>query len=85
MANWNTRKREMFIPDKDTPKAYLCKVCGSKITPRKEDRYVVKDRLCIGGLNSAIGGTHTEAKEYDAFDCKVCGCQMVAKERLRNA
>lgn len=79
---WNT-KRKMFIPDMYPPKKYTCKVCGSDIIPNKESRYVVKERLCNGGLGNALSGTYSEPKEYDAFDCKVCGCQFVAKERLK--
>lgn len=81
MAKWNT-KRKPFIPDMETPKTYECKVCGSKIIPRINDKYVVKDRVATGGLTSAMSGSYTEPKTYDAFDCKVCGCQFIAKERL---
>ena len=84
MSNWKKRK-DTFIPDMHPPKRYECKVCGSSIIPNKNNRYVVKERLCAGGIGSALGGTYAEAKEFDAFDCMVCGCQMIAKERLKVA
>ena len=82
MNNWNRRKRELFIPDKDTPKTYECKVCGSKIVPRNSERYLVRERIAQGGLCTAMPGRYSEPELFDAFDCKVCGCQMVAKSRL---
>ena len=81
---WNTN-RKPFIPDMETTKTYECEVCGSKIIPRIADKYVVKDRVATGGLTSAMSGSYTEPEMYDAFDCKVCGCQFVAKERLMEA
>ena len=82
MAKWNT-KRKPFIPDMETPKTYECKVCGSKIIPRITDKYVVKDRVSSGGLASAMNGSYAEPELFDAFDCKTCGCQFIAKKRLR--
>lgn len=84
MANWNS-KRKMQVPGMNPPKVYECKVCGSKIVARKSERYVVKERVVTGGLSNALAGNYTEPKEYDAFDCPVCGCQFIAKERLRKA
>lgn len=83
MSKWNCRKGELFIPDKDTPQTYACKVCGSKIVPRKANRYTVVDRVTAGGIANAMTGTYTEPEMYDAFDCPVCGCQMIAKKRLK--
>lgn len=82
MSNWK-KKSGVFIPDMHPPKKYACKVCGSDIIPNKNNRYVVKDRLCTGGVGNALSGSYAEPKEYDAFDCPVCGCQLVAKERLK--
>ena len=84
MRQWNA-KRKMFIPDMNPPIKYKCKVCGSDVIPNKNRRYVVKERLCTGGVGNALSGSYSEPKEYDAFDCLVCGCQMIAKERLREA
>lgn len=84
MSTWKKRKG-VFIPEMHPPKKYKCNVCGSNIIPNKNNRYVVKDRLCTGGVSNAFSGSYTEPKEYDAFDCPVCGCQFVAKERLKCA
>ena len=83
MSNWK-RKKKIEIPGMNPPKKYICKVCGSDIVPNKDRRYVVKERLCTGGLSS-LNGTYDEPREFDAFDCKICGCQFFAKERLRKA
>lgn len=74
----------MFVPEmgEASLKKIECKVCGNKFIPRKENKYVVKDRLATGGINSAFGGQYSEPEQYDAFDCDVCGCQLIAKERL---
>ncbi len=66
----------------ETPKTYECKVCGSKIIPKISDKYIVKDRVLTGGVASTMSGSYAEPQQYDAFDCKVCGCQFVAKKRL---
>lgn len=83
MGGWNKRKGELFIPNKDTHKTYECEVCGAKIVPRKERKYIVKETLTNGGLVNAIQGTCIKPKLFDAFDCEICGCQFVAKERLK--
>lgn len=82
MSNWSKR-RIPFIPNMETPKTYECKVCGSKIIPRISDKCIVYATERTGGLAGAMSGENKEPKLYDAFDCKVCGCQFVAKERLR--
>ncbi len=84
MSKWN-RERKISIPGMNPPKTIVCGVCGSEIIPNKDSRYTVRDRLCTGGIGNALGGSYTEPKEFDAFDCKVCGCQSLAKERLKNA
>lgn len=82
MADWNTRKRSMFIPDMDTPKTYECEVCGSKIVPRKANRYVVKALEIAPGMANVITGEKKVERYYDAYDCPTCGCQIIAKRRL---
>lgn len=79
------RERALFIPEMDeaTLKKIECKVCGNKFIPKKKNKYVVKDRMINGGVQSALNGQYSEAKQYDAFDCEVCGCQIIAKERLK--
>lgn len=84
MNEWKKRKRKVFIPDMEPPKTYECRVCGSKIVPRKSNRYTAKERIISGGLSGALSGASTEPELYDCFDCPVCGCQFVAKERLES-
>lgn len=82
MNRWENRGKKIEIPQNDTPKTYECKVCGSKIVPKKEKRYVARQYATTGGISNALSGVE-ELKEYDCFDCPVCGCQFVAKERLK--
>lgn len=42
MSDWKKRNHEICIPGMDTPKTHICKVCGSKIVPRRENRYTAK-------------------------------------------
>lgn len=85
MSGWKKRERELFIPgmDEASLNKIECEVCGNKFIPRKENKYMVKDRMVTGGVQSALNGQYSEAKKYDAFDCEVCGCQIIAKERLK--
>lgn len=48
-------------------KRLVCKVCGHEFRPYASGRVVIK----------APDGRH-----YDTFDCAICGCQVVAQERL---
>lgn len=57
-----------------------CLCCGSVFSPTKEMRYTARDtKPARQALFTQLG----EPKEYDAFDCPQCGCQIIAGERLR--
>lgn len=58
-----------------------CKVCGCKFDAIIERHYVARDNGKTG-LSVAFG-SEPEEKLYDAFDCPVCGCQSIVKERKR--
>lgn len=87
MSGWKKRKHKLFVPDMDGQalKTIECKVCGNKFIPKKENKYIVQGRISTGGINNAFSGEYSEPKLYDAFDCDICGCQFVAKERLKTA
>lgn len=59
-----------------------CKVCGCKFNAIIEKHYIARDNGKTG-LAVTFGSTNEESL-YDAFDCPMCGCQVVAKERKRN-
>ncbi len=59
-----------------------CKVCGCKFNAIVEKHYVARDNGKTG-LAVAFGSTNEE-NLYDAFDCPMCGCQVIAKERKRD-
>ncbi len=86
MSEWKKRNRKLFMPGmkEATIKKLECKVCGNKFIPKKENKYIVKDRKLTGGLQNAMSGEYSEPKLYDAFDCDICGCQFIAKERMRD-
>ena len=56
-----------------------CKVCGTKFNAIIERHYLARDNGKTG-LAVAFGSTAEECL-YDAFDCPMCGCQVIAKER----
>lgn len=56
-----------------------CQCCGATFTPTKEQHYIVKDAT----PGKVLLMTAAEPKQYDAFDCPQCGCQIIVGERLR--
>ena len=50
-----------------------CKICGAEFQPTDMLHYISED----------LGSTNP--KEYDAFDCPICGCQINVQERKRFA
>ena len=60
-----------------------CKICGTKFNAIIEKHYLARDNGKTG-LAVAFGSTAEECL-YDAFDCPMCGCQVIAKERKRRA
>ena len=59
-----------------------CKICGTKFNAIVERHYLARDNGKTG-LAVAFGST-AEENLYDAFDCPMCGCQVIAKERKRD-
>lgn len=59
-----------------------CKICGTEFPAIKERHYIARDNGKIG-LSSAFG-SNDEEKIYDAYDCPVCGSQIIAQERKRD-
>ena len=58
-----------------------CNVCGCEFHALAEKRYTARDNTSIG---LAIAFNRDEEKIYDAFDCPMCGCQVIAQERKRD-
>ena len=59
-----------------------CKICGAKFNAVIEKHYITRDNGKTG-LTVAFSSTAEESL-YDTFDCPMCGCQVIAKERKRN-
>ena len=59
-----------------------CNVCGCEFPPVAERHYITRDGGKIGIV--AAFQSNNEEKLYDAFDCPMCGCQVIAKERKRS-
>ena len=57
-----------------------CKICESGLVPHIDKHYIARDRVKTG-LAVIVSGD--ESTLYDAFDCPVCGCQIIAQERKR--
>lgn len=58
-----------------------CKICGTKFNAIVEHHYIARDNGKTG-FAVAFGSTSEEVL-YDSFDCPMCGCQVIAKERKR--
>lgn len=58
-----------------------CKVCGCKFKAIAERHYISRDNGKTG-LTAAFS-SNAEENLYDSFDCPMCGCQIIAKERKR--
>lgn len=56
-----------------------CLCCGHVFSPDKEMRYTARDNK----PGQQLFAVCAETKQYDAFDCPQCGCQIIAGERLR--
>ena len=61
-------------------KMLKCGVCGTEFPPTEEGHYIARDNNKTGAV---IVISKEEEKIYDAFDCPVCGSQIIAKERRR--
>lgn len=85
MSEWKKRTKKMEIPQMKKHKKLTCTVCGDEFYPKNEDGYVAAENEKSGGLAGALSGTAERPELYDCFDCPFCGCQIVAKRRLRNA
>lgn len=83
MSQWKKRTKDIEIPGMNKLNKLKCDVCGHEFVPSRKERYSAKENRIQGGLVSAMQGSSEEPKVYDCFDCPACGCQMVAKERLR--
>lgn len=58
-----------------------CKICGCEFPPVAEKHYIARDNG-KSGIVTAL--SNDEGKLYDAFDCPMCGCQVIVQERKRN-
>lgn len=58
-----------------------CKICGTEFHPIKDKHYITRDDGKIG--MAAAFGSNPEEKLHDAFDCPMCGCQIIAQDRKR--
>ncbi len=55
----------------------ICGVCGYRVTPKKEEIYVVEEPR---GVMEALT---QPPKRYNAMDCPYCGCQIVMNRRFQ--
>lgn len=58
-----------------------CKICGTEFPAIKERHYIARDNNKTGAVVVFSKG---EEKIYDAYDCPLCGSQIIAQERKRN-
>lgn len=58
-----------------------CKICGTEFPAIKERHYIARDNIRTGAFTSI---SNEEEKIYDAYECPMCGSQIIAQERKRN-
>ena len=58
-----------------------CKICGTEFPAIKERHYIARDNNKTGAV---VVFSKDEEKIYDAYDCPLCGSQIIAQERKRN-
>ena len=58
-----------------------CKICGTEFPAIEERHYIARDNSRTGAV-AVI--SKDEEKTYDAYDCPMCGSQVIAQERKRN-
>lgn len=58
-----------------------CKVCGTEFPAIEERHYIARDNTKTGAV---VVFSKDEEKIYDAYDCPMCGSQVIAQERKRN-
>ena len=57
-----------------------CKVCGTKFIATCKRHYIARENRVTG----LVFGSVSEEVLYDAFDCPMCGSQIITKERKGN-
>ena len=58
-----------------------CKICGTEFPAIKERHYIARANNKTGAV---VVFSKDEEKIYDAYDCPLCGSQIIAQERKRN-
>ena len=58
-----------------------CKICGTEFPAIEERHYIARDNSRTGAV---VVISKDEEKIYDAYDCPMCGSQIIAQERKRD-
>lgn len=58
-----------------------CKICGTEFPAIKERHYIARENKRTGAV---VALSKDEEKIYDAYDCPMCGSQIIVQERKRN-
>ena len=74
-------EKEMAVEMAASTEVLVCNVCGASFKPLANRRYTARDNIVTG---AAAALAHREEALFDAFDCPVCGCQVIAQERKRS-
>lgn len=57
-----------------------CKICGTEFPALEKMHYIARDNRRAGAV---VVISKDEEKIYDAYDCPMCGSQIIAQERKR--
>ena len=65
----------IYVKNMEKEKIIKCKICGTKLELKKENKYVVSE-------NKSLSEIVKEGNTY--FDCSKCGCQNILNIRECN-
>ena len=68
----------IYVKNMEKEKIIKCKICGTKLELKKENKYVVSENK---GLSEIVQKGNTY---FECIDCSKCGCQNIINIRQCN-
>ena len=68
----------IYVKNMEKEKIIKCKICGSKLELKKENKYLVLENK---GITEIFNNGNTY---YECVDCSKCGCQNIINIRECN-
>lgn len=68
----------IYVKNMEKEKIIKCKICGTKLELKKENKYVVSENKSLSEIVKE-GNTY-----FECIDCSKCGCQNILNIRECN-